>query len=254
VDQAEKNLTAQTYCNMRTFEFDDSSMSCENSSLQDYLSERNLTSNSITAYLSGSCTNADEARIKVEFIFFGGGSDKVARPKKESVPLPRKQVLLPGYWTMQIVLTDVSNNASNGAGNKSYYLTRYRSNLQPRNDSLEEPLMETRGLFYPFSIPFYTSYSCLSHQTHLWNKEGNPNRFVATNIPFNFSFSEDIDTNITDGPLLQFVGLQVQAFGIVYGAKPKGNTTLLSFSSVYDCEGYFSVMSWTGTFVVGPAF
>ena len=46
---------------------------------------------------------------------------------------------------------------------------------------------------------------------------------------------------------LLFSLLQVQAFGNVYGAHV--NTTFLAFSSVYDCEGYFDIATWMGTFV-----
>ena len=61
-----------------------------------------------------------------------------------------------------------------------------------------------RGLFYPFTIPYGTSYSCISHKDHIWSVSGNPNRFVPTKIPFDANAK-----NITDGPLLQFIGLQV---------------------------------------------
>ena len=50
---------------------------------------------------------------------------------------------------------------------------------------------------------------------------------------------------------LPLVTTQVQAFGNVYNlVDKKTNATLLSFSSVYDCEGYFDISSWMGTFVV----
>jgi hypothetical protein len=201
------------HCNMTGLEFDETEMYCNGSSLQEeYLSELNLTSNSITAYLTGNCgvandtENITEIMLKVEFIFFGGGSDMAKKPKGlPFAPLPGNQLLMPGYWTMQLVVTNV--NDTNAA---SHYLTRYRTNidLSKRNSSTESPIVEKRGLFYPFSIPFYTSYSCLTHKDRLWLAQGNLNRFVPTKPPFNASNGFE-PLLVTDGPVLQFVGFQV---------------------------------------------
>jgi hypothetical protein len=247
VEQSTSNDT--TFCNMSTFNFNYSTASCNTSSLQDeFFTDHNITSSSITAHMEGNCStvndteNAEYIRLKVEFIFFGGGNE----PKKP-FPLPRKQLLLPGYWTMQLVVSNATDNDSNDTDH--FYMTRFRTDLDLSTNTSNLTLTEKSGLFSPFVIPSDTSYSCLSHNAHLFLTHGNLNRFVATKIPFNYSDSANwTDIELADGPVLQFVGFHVQSAGYVYGSSP--NTTLLSFSSVYYCEGYFDVSSWMGTFVV----
>ncbi|CAI8027621.1 hypothetical protein GBAR_LOCUS15765, partial [Geodia barretti] len=243
------------HCNMTGLEFDETEMYCQNSSIQEeYLSQMNLTSNSVTAYLKGNCGVADdtenitEIMLKVEFIFFGGGSDVAKKPKGlPFAPLPGKQLLMPGYWTMQLVVTNVTN-VTDDKNNASHYLTRYRTNIDlSKRNSSGSPIVEKRGLFYPFSIPFYVSYSCVTHKDRLWHAQGNLNRFVPTKLPFNASSDGLVPLDVADGPVLQFVGFQVQSYGNVYGAH--NETRFLAFSTVYDCEGYFDVASWMGTFV-----
>lgn len=236
VNADNSNLTA-TYCNMSTFEFIPDSGSCSNSSLQDeFLNSFNATSTSISARLNGSCNLTgvqEDLQLEVEFIFISGGSAKT--------PLPSRHILPQHYWTMQLRVRNITNGVNHTTD--THYLTRFRQDLK-KNDT---GITERRGLFYPFIIPFGISYACTTHKNYLYTDHGNLNRFVPTRLPF-----RNDTPNVTDGPVLQFVGLHVESFGKLFIMEGKNNTTLPLpvFSSVYECEGYFDISSWTGTFVV----
>ena len=85
--------------------------------------------------------------IVCRFMFFSGGSDKQKRGKEFLVLLPGKQQLTPGYWTMQLMVTDITNGSNDSGSGIAipHYLTRYRTNLDlsARNGS-ESPITEKR--------------------------------------------------------------------------------------------------------------
>ena len=56
-------------------------------------------------------------------------------------PLPGKQLLMPGYWTMQLMVTNVTNVTDSA----SHYLTRYRTNIDlSKRNSSGSPIVEKR--------------------------------------------------------------------------------------------------------------
>lgn len=80
------------------------------------------------------------------FVFFSGGSDKNKIPADFIPPLPGNQVLSPGYWTMQLVVTELnSSNSSNVMPLEPFYLTRYRTQLDlKKKNGSSNPVVEKR--------------------------------------------------------------------------------------------------------------